>query len=115
MNPTRYHAGVLSDLGELQRKVETPDGAGGVSVTWELLRPIWCNLKTLGGTQALEAGRRQSSTTHEIGVRYQDDVDPSVVTQHRIVIYGVPYNLTHAIIEGRREFVRIGAVSGVAT
>ena len=82
-------AGKLRHRAELQRQDETSDGAGGVTLAWVKERDIWCHIRSISGVQKMESMRRESSISHEITVRYADDVD----TTKRLVYNGKAFNL----------------------
>lgn len=82
-------SGNLRHRAELQKQDEVSDGAGGVILTWTRVRDIWCHIRSISGSQQMESMRRDSSISHEITVRYADDVD----TNKRIVYKGKMYNI----------------------
>ena len=102
----------MRQRAELQSQSETPDGAGGVALSWSTDRKIWCRIRPMSGDQRLEADQRESSVTHEIFARYRDDI----TTQKRIVHNSTPYNIEAVWSPDEREqFVQIMATEGVAT
>ena len=108
--------GNLRHHADLQSKAEFPDDSGGEAIAWATDRKIWCQIRPISGGQRLEGMRRQSSVTHEIYTRYQDDVDPDVVTEKRIRFGSSIYNITAAWEPNELpEFVHMIAERGVAT
>lgn len=109
-------SGGMRHRGELQSKITNADGGGGEEITWVTDRAIWIQIRPLSGVQRLEGMRRQSSVTHDIYTRYQDDVDPNVVTGKRIQHDGNSYNIVAAFLpQELPEFVQMFAERGVAT
>jgi SPP1 family predicted phage head-tail adaptor len=108
--------GAMRHFADLQGKARLADGGGGEAVTWATERKIWCQIRPLSGSQRLEGMRRQSSVTHEIYARYQDDVDPDVVVGKRIRHGESVYNVAAAFLPAELpEFVHLIAERGVAT
>jgi SPP1 family predicted phage head-tail adaptor len=108
-------AGEMDERLELQRKVQTPDGAGGLNTTWETFRYLWARVRPLNGKQAVEDMQRQSPVQFEVKVRYEADVDPSLIPQRRLLRHGRPLNISHGICIGRRDTVHLYASSEVDT
>lgn len=105
-------AGALRLRAALQSRSETPDGGGGVSVTWNTEKDIWCRIRPLAGRERLEAMREESAITHEIHARY----DASIIADKRILHGGIAYNIRSVMDpETKHEVLRILAESGVAT
>ena len=108
--------GGMRHYADLQSKETSPDGGGGEDVTWVTDRKIWVQIRPISGAQRLEGMRRESSVTHEIYTRHQDDVDPSIMTTKRILHGAVAYNISAAFMPKELpEFVQMFAERGVAT
>lgn len=108
--------GNLRHHADLQSKGHSPDDGGGEAIDWGTDRKIWCQIRPISGSQRLEGMRRQSSVTHEIYARYQDDVDPDIVTEKRIRFGSAVYNILAAWLPRELpEFVHLVAERGVAT
>jgi len=104
--------GKLRHYAELQSQSQTSDGGGGFTLTWVKERNIWCDIRAVSGVQRLESSRLESAISHEITVRYNEDVTP----QKRIVYQEIPY-LIEAVydtdkLQHRMELV---ASTGVPT
>lgn len=82
-------SGNLRHRAELQKQSGTSDGAGGEAMTWVRERDIWCHIRSISGSQQMESMRRDSSISHEITVRYADDID----TTKRLVYKGKQYRI----------------------
>lgn len=107
--------GEMDERIALQRKVQTPDGAGGLNTSWETFRHLWARERPLTGKQVVEDGQRQSPVQFEFEVRYEPDVDPTVITERRLLRRGEPLNITHGITVGRKNAVLLYASSEVDT
>lgn len=105
-------SGAMRHRAELQTKVQSADGGGGLITTWAKARDLWCHIRPLSGAQRLEAMRRQSTITHEIYARWADDL----TTRARIVYAGVAFNIEAVWSpETGSEFAHMAASAGVAT
>lgn len=106
LHSPRLNAGALRHRAELQHKAETADGAGGRTVAWQALRPLWCRIRPVSGVQRMESMRRDSPISHEIHARTADDID----TTKRIVYRGEAYRIEAVWpVEGRDEYLHIVA------
>lgn len=54
---------------ELQERVDTPDGMGGVSVAWTTLGTLWAAMAPRTGRSELVAGRQSARQPWRITVR----------------------------------------------
>jgi len=74
----------LPTIGELRHRVRIEaetrddDGGGGADATWSLVAEAWASIKATGGTEAAAADALRGRTTHEIWIRYRDDVIPAM-------------------------------------
>lgn len=69
-------AGVLRHYIALQHYDETRDAAGGVTKTWTTYDSVWAALRTLSGRERDIAQQERTTLTHEITIRYRDDLQP---------------------------------------
>jgi len=105
----------------LQQEIQTPDGAGGSSKSWQDVTDLWAEIipvvssgKSSRGssTEQLFAGQVQSEINHRILLRYRDGVTASM----RLVFEGRIFNIRYvANTEERRNTLEILAQEGVAT
>jgi SPP1 family predicted phage head-tail adaptor len=61
----------------LQQEVQTADGAGGTSKTWQNITDLWGEITPLIGNDSDEpvvAGQLQSKVTHRVILRYRTGV-----------------------------------------
>jgi SPP1 family predicted phage head-tail adaptor len=70
----------MPSIGRLRHRLvletpqEVPDGAGGVTRTWNALAHIWAAIEPLGASEALVADRRVARLTHRVLLRKRGDV-----------------------------------------
>ena len=108
--------GGMRQRANLQTKSRSADGGGGGTVSWSTERKIWCDIQPLSGTQRLEGMQRQSTVTHQISIRYRDDVDPLTLPEKRIQYGNEVFNIVAAWRPREiPEFVRMLAERGGAT
>ena len=70
--------GALRRRVTLEAPVRTPDGGGGVTVTWALVATLWAELKSLSGAEIVIAEGLQGKVTHELTIRKRMDVSPAM-------------------------------------
>jgi len=67
----------------LQQEIETPDGAGGYSRSWQNIADLWAEIVPLvgagssargSGKEAPFAGQLQADISHRILLRYRDGI-----------------------------------------
>lgn len=75
----------MIDPGSLNRRltleapVETGDGAGGVTRTYEAAATLWAQVAPLSAREEIDAVRQGATLTHRIAIRYSADI----TTRHR--------------------------------
>lgn len=71
-------------IGDLRHRLvlEEPqrvdDGAGGADTSWVAVDTIWAGVMTSRGSEGVRSGRVSGSVSHEVTIRYRDDVKPSM-------------------------------------
>lgn len=60
----------------IQEPVESSDGMGGVTTTWNTFATIWANIRPLRGREYIAAQQTQSGITHKIEIRYLENLTP---------------------------------------
>ena len=60
----------------LEAPVRTADGAGGAAIAWCLIAELWGAIHPLSGDERLDSDRLAARLTHDIGLRFRDDVAP---------------------------------------
>ena len=90
----------VPSIGELRHRVRleapgsTPDGAGGVATTWQLVAVVHAALRPVTGSERLLADGIEPRITGEIWLRYRDGVLP----QMRFVVAERVFDI-HAVID----------------
>lgn len=94
-------AGKLNQRIELQRRVTGRDGAGQPSTTWELVAPMWADVRNQGGLEAIKAGATTSVVQSSIRIRYRAGVDSGM----RVLYDGRTYNILAVLPDARRVHI----------
>lgn len=63
----------------LEEPLETPDGAGGMTRTYQSLAPLWAKVVPVSARDQVVAAAPGATVTHRIVIRRRDDV----TTRHR--------------------------------
>lgn len=104
--------GKLRHRAELQQKVQTPDGSGGYDTQWVEVRTIWAEIKPVSAVQTFEFMRSDTIVTHEIRVRYADDIG----TDKRLVHRGRAFRIKGVLNpDERNRWLDLMVEEGVAT
>lgn len=106
--------GQLDQRITLQRRVETADGAGGVTRAWANLAEspvVWAHVGPKSGREAMNEGRIEATFVVVFTIRQRADLDET----DRILWDGTPYNIRGIQRASQRElYLRIEAERGVA-
>lgn len=73
----RVHIGELRERMVLEAPSRESDGGGGASVTWDEAAVLWAKLTPRSGAESLAHDRVSGSVSHEIVVRYREDITPA--------------------------------------
>lgn len=102
----------MSDPGKLNRRLileapmETDDGAGGVSRTFDAVATLWASVTPVSAQEEIEAARLGARITHRISLRFSNDI----TTRHRFRDGDTVYRIvTLRDRDGRRRFLDISA------
>lgn len=96
----------------LQQPSETPDGAGGVTRTWQDVATLWAEIEALSANESVEAARLVSGITHRITLRYRS----GVTAQMRVSFDGRVFNIRSVTNLLERDIIlEVLAEEGVAT
>lgn len=60
----------------IERAVRIGDGGGGAAETWNALADVWARVRPIGGDERSEADALAGRVTHEVVMRYRDDLGP---------------------------------------
>ena len=75
-------AGKLGTRIQLQSATTGRDAIGGVTKSWTTYATVWADLKPMQGDERKVADRMQARTTHEIVIRWRNDVKKN----HRVML-----------------------------
>lgn len=104
-------AGSLRHKISLQQYILYDDGMGGQQEIWDEYAEVWARISPLSGTEAVVGMQLQDSISHDILLRYRDDVK----AKHRVVYEGREFNIRSVIdIEERKRFLQLRCEEGVA-
>lgn len=71
-------------IGDLRQRITietvtlTGDGGGGVDETWVEVAEVWAAVAPLSGAERVEADAISGRLTHEVWMRFRDDVAPDM-------------------------------------
>lgn len=77
---------------KLQKATTTRDAGGGVTESWTTLKEIWADIKPVSGSERYRQGKVQETLTHEITIRYREDLG----TNYRIQYESRNFNIKSA-------------------
>ena len=102
------HIGDFKQRVAIERYTTIDDGMGGTTQTWSEIGKVWCNIKPLSGQKRLEFGKLDSTVTHEVLMRYREDI----TDQDRLKYKGKNYTLKFQINEDEESvYLNFGAAS----
>lgn len=74
MKRARMDAGKLRQRMILERRTETADGCGGMTIGWVEEAQIWAALEPVSVQVAQEAQQQVETASHQVTIRYRSDV-----------------------------------------
>jgi len=102
----------MTGPGDLNRRlvieepVETPDGAGGMTRSYEAAATVWASVVPLSARHAIEAMGQGATVTHRIVLRHREDL----TTRHRLRDGSRLFRIdTLRDADGRRRYLEIRA------
>lgn len=103
--------GQLDQRVTLDRRVQSADGAGGITYSWETVAEVWANVAAKSGREGLSEGRISAEASYVFTVRHRGDVDETF----RVIWGGEVYNVRAVMRTGGRPlYLGIEAERGVA-
>lgn len=66
--------GQLTKRVRIEKKVNTPDGAGGFTVTWAVRDVVWAAVEPISSREAIQAGAQSGTLLSAITIWYRADV-----------------------------------------
>lgn len=104
-------AGMLKRRVSLQRKTDTPDGSGGVTVAWTQYAQPYAMIKPKQGSEKLHADRLDATGLSTVLMRYRSDV----LESDKLVFRGKDYQIRSIVnIEEADRFLELTIERGVA-
>lgn len=70
------HIGELRERLVLEAPARAADGGGGATVSWAEVAEIWAKVTPRGGVESHALDRIAGKASHEIVIRYRDDIAP---------------------------------------
>jgi head-tail adaptor len=104
-------SGLITRIGDLSRRlvlqapVETDDGEGGVTRTYEGVTTLWAQVVPQGARPDIASGSFGAALRYRIVMRARDDV----TTRHRLIDGAVVYRIVAARLSADRRFLEIDA------
>lgn len=111
MKCSKICSGNLRHKVELQKYTLAPDGMGGQIETWTTYATVWGQIKPISGIEGMMGMQLQAEVSHDILLRYRDDVDAS----HRVKYGDRLFNIRAVIdVEERKRWLDLRCEEGVA-
>lgn len=79
------------------------DGSGGHTTSWVQQASVWAALQASAGRERLKTDRLSGTVTHNVWLRYRDDVSPSMRFRNGAATYHILAILDE---EGDRRWLR---------
>lgn len=93
----------LRDRVTIERVTLVDDGGGGVDETWVPVATVWARVQALRGDERLEADAISGALTHEIHLRWREDIAPDMRLRQGAAIYDLKVVMDP---DGRRRLLR---------
>ena len=74
MEEQNYDPGALRHRLMLQQTVETSDGCGGLTTTWQDVGFVWAAIQSIDPRTSITSQQTQETTRSQIVIRFRDDV-----------------------------------------
>ena len=104
-------AGVLRHRITIQEKVQTSDGMGGYTESWQDLYSLWAAIWPVSGREYIASGRKEGEVTHRIHIRYRDGILPSHRVKYGSRIFDIRAVLNH---EESNKYIDLMCIEKVA-
>jgi SPP1 family predicted phage head-tail adaptor len=73
----------------LQQEVQTADGAGGNTRTWQNIVDLWAEINPISGRERAFAGQVQAEISHKITIRYRSGVTAGMRLLYNTRIFNI--------------------------
>lgn len=103
-------AGKLRHRLFLEAPVETPDGSGGVSISWTMQAALWGEVRPRRSNERTSTDAQRTHITHRITVRHRTDVRPQMRFTHGTKTYRITGSFDP---DGRSTWLACDAVEEV--
>jgi len=70
--------GAMRDRLTLEAASRADDGGGGATVTWVTVADLWGSVRPITGDERLRADAVTGQVTHQVWIRFRDDVVPAM-------------------------------------
>ena len=111
---SKYSAGMLKDIVEIQEATRASDGKGGIIKSWSALSgaPTRGMMRAVSGGERFASARTEATTTHRLVVRYFDGLQNG----HRVMFRSKAFNITFINnVDYADKWLEISLQGGVAT
>lgn len=105
-----YNARELDQRVTFRKEVQTDDGMGGHSTTWEDVATVWAKVRPMSGGEREHSDRENVRANYLIVIRPRDDIDESCIA----VWEGTEFNIRFVKYRPRSRFLELEAEKGVA-
>lgn len=104
-------AGKLNKRVDIERAVQTSDGGGGFTESWEIFKSVWAHVQPLRGREDFDDFRIHGKVNYRITIRYTQGVEPKM----RVNLGGRIFNIRAVMnIDEADEVLELMAEEGVA-
>lgn len=99
-------------IGDLRQRIVieavtlTGDGGGGVDEVWVPVADVWAAVLPLSGSERVEADAISGRLSHEVWMRFRDDVAPDMRFRMGTRVFDIRVVMN---IEERQRFLRLFA------
>ena len=105
-------AGAMDQPIVIERRVVSPDGAGGQATYWERAHGVWAGVRALSGQEGMEAGRMNATYLVAFTIYTIPDLDEA---NYRIRWNDETWNIRAILRSGNPMTVQVRAERGVAS
>jgi SPP1 family predicted phage head-tail adaptor len=105
-----FNARELDQRVTFRHEVQTDDGMGGHSTTWQDICEVWAKVRPMTGGEREHSDALNATSNYLIVIRARDDIDESCIA----VWKGTQFNIRFAKTQPRSRFLAIECEKGVA-
>lgn len=104
MSAVSFDPGWLRHRVVIEAPVATPDGAGGETLTWQIVATAWAQIEPTAAREEIRADRATGVVTHAVTLRYREDIAGGMRVLYRGRRYRV---LTAHDPDARRRYIAL--------